>query len=70
MGRRVVNTVCLSERIRDLCANAKQVIYASAFSTAGALYLGAEVLAELSLSLKKTIALEIYTQGCSKGPGQ
>ena len=30
----------------------------------------AEALAELSRSLKKTITLEMYTQGCSEGPGQ
>lgn len=64
-----MNTVCLSERIRDLCMNAKQVIYASAFSTAEAFFC-AEALAELSLSLKKTITLEMYTQGYSKGPEQ
>ena len=48
--------------------NAKQVIYASAFSTAEAFFVQ-KALAELSLSLKKTITLEMYTQGCSKGPG-
>lgn len=63
-----MNTVCLLERIRDLCMTAKQVIYASAFSTTEAFC--AKALAELSLSVKKTITLEMYTQGCSKGSGQ
>lgn len=30
----------------------------------------AEALAELSLSLKRTITLEMYTQGCSEDPEQ
>lgn len=64
----MASTVCLSERIRDLYMNSKQVIYASAFSTVEAFC--AEALAELSLSLKKTITLEMYTQGCNKSPGQ
>lgn len=59
-----MNTVCLLERIRDLCMTAKQVIY----STTEAFC--AKALAELSLSVKKTITLEMYTQGCSKGSGQ
>lgn len=64
-----MNTVCLSERIRDLCVNGKQVIYASVFSTAEAFFC-AQASAELSLNLKKTITLEMYTEGCSGGPGQ
>lgn len=67
----MVSAVCLSERIRDLCMNSKQVIYASAFSTVEAFC--TEAWVELSLSLKKTITLdtlEMYTQGCNKGPGQ
>lgn len=64
-----MNTVCLSGRIRDLCVNTKQVMYASALSNAEAFFC-TEALAELSLSLKKTITLEMYTQGCSKDPGQ
>lgn len=59
-----MNTVlCVCQKGSGISVNAKQVIYASAFSTA-------EAVAELGLSLKKTITLEMYTNGCSKSPGQ